>query len=187
MYMRVISGKYKRLRLEYPKTKDVRPTMDRVKESMFSMIGPEIAGAKVLSIYSGSGSLGYEALSRGAQHVIFVDQHLESIKAIKVNKEHLKIDDSEVQIIRANALSYIEILKRKNQYFDYIFIDPPYYKDLIKKTLMKLEAFDILAPVSYLVFEHSKDEPIPASNVYNIIKSKQFGATLVTICEKREE
>ncbi|MBN1493771.1 MAG: 16S rRNA (guanine(966)-N(2))-methyltransferase RsmD [Candidatus Omnitrophica bacterium] len=184
--MRIIAGKYKSRRLEYPKTRDVRPTMDKVKESMFNMLGRDIEDAKVLSIFSGSGSLGFEALSRGARHVTFVDLNPESIRVIEHNKKSLGIADQESVIIKANAFSYIEILARKGERFDYIFIDPPYYQDLIKKTLMKLEGFDILAPISYLVIEHAKDEPIPASNVFNIINNKKFGATLVTICQKVE-
>ncbi len=182
--MRIISGKFKSRRLEYPKTKDVRPTMDRVKESMFNMIGRNIEGKTVLSIFAGSGSLGFEALSRGAKHVMFIDLHPESLKAIKDNQATLGIASSDVEIIKGNALSYIEILKRRGRIFDYIFIDPPYYQDLIKKTLLKLEGFDILAPFSYLVIEHAKDEPVPLSNVFNIINSKRFGATQVTICKK---
>jgi 16S rRNA (guanine(966)-N(2))-methyltransferase RsmD len=182
--MRIITGKYKSRRLEYPKTKDVRPTMDRVKESMFNMIGRDIEDTKVLSIFAGSGSLGFEALSRGAQHVMFIDIHPESLKAIKHNQETLGVTSAEMEIVKGNALSYIEILKRRGRLFDYIFIDPPYCQDLIKKTLMKLEGFDILAPISYLVIEHAKDEPIPASNVFNIINNKRFGATQVTICKK---
>lgn len=182
--MRIISGKYKSLKIEYPKSQTVRPTMDRVKESMFNMIGPNIIDASVLSIFSGSGSLGLEALSRGAKHCVFVDIYQESIGCIERNINKLHVPAGMTEVIRADGVKSIESFHRQNRSFDYIFIDPPYYKDYIKKTLLNLERFDILAPFSHLVIEHAKDEPLPSVDFVEIVKHKHFGATYVTICKK---
>ena len=183
--MRIIAGKYKRQRIEYPKAKAVvRPTMDRVKESMFNMVSPGLEGTTCLSIFSGSGSLGLEALSRGAKSVVFVDSYHASIIVIRNNISRLGIPADAVEIFQMDALRAIERFSRENRRFEYVFIDPPYHKDYIKKTLLKLECFDILAPDSYLVIEHSKEEQIPPSDLFYPIKTKRFGATLITICRK---
>ena len=181
--MRIITGRFKGRRLWYPKDRSVRPTMDRVKESLFSSIGEDIVDKRVLSLFSGSGSLGLEAYSRGAKSVTFVDLQEISVQTIKKNLEMLEIEEEPLEVIHRDVMAAIDLLERRKSLFDYVFIDPPYGNNYIKKTLMKLEGSAILAPFSSLVLEHARDESVPESKSYNILKTKRFGRTYFTWCQ----
>ncbi len=177
--MRIIAGKYKSRRLKLPKKKSIRPTMDRVKETLFNVIGQDISGKHVLDLCAGCGSLGFEALSRGAQSVCFVDNDPSAIQCIKHNAELLKAEDL-VTIIKKSVLIVVPLLKSRNKIFDYILFDPPYRGILTKKTLMKLNQFDILAPCGKIIIEHSAHENITELERFEYIMSKEFGETRLT-------
>ena len=163
----------------------MRPTMDHVKESLFNILGDTIIDQKVLSLFAGSGSLGLEALSRGASHVTFVDRQTISIQAIEKNLAMLGVEEEAFDVYQRDALSLIERFFRQKHFFDIIFLDPPYYQDFIKKTLLKLEAFDILTRFSYLVLEHAKDEPVEPGDFWTVLRTRKFGATHITILPKK--
>lgn len=130
--MRVISGKYKRRKLQGFKLENTRPTMDRVKESMFAMIQNDIADSTCLDLFAGSGALGIEALSMGAKKCYFVDKSKEAIKTIKKNLEGIT---EPTEVLNCDYQQAIKYFKQSDTKFDLIFLDPPYQKENIEKII----------------------------------------------------
>lgn len=123
--MRIVAGKYRSRKIVFPDFPDkVRPTMDRVREAIFSSLGSEIEDKNILDLFAGSGAYGLEALSRGAKRVVFVDNFKESIKAIQKNLKSLNETTSDVLFM--DYLNALDFFKTKQENFDVIFIDPPY-------------------------------------------------------------
>ena len=125
--MRVITGTARGRVLRTLEGEDVRPTTDRVKEAVFSIIQFEIEGRRVLDLFAGSGQLGIEALSRGAASATFVDMSKDSLSAVKYNLEHTKLGDN-AKVVQTDALSFLKLTKDK---FDIVFLDPPYASSLV--------------------------------------------------------
>ena len=138
--------------------------------------------AEVLDVFAGCGSLGFEALSRGAKSVTFVDNHKASMSSIKVNADRLNVS-GRIQMISRDAVAALSQLSQKK--FDLIFIDPPYDKDFIRNTLRQVFDSDILRPFGWLVLEHSKREEPVVEGEYVKVKEKRFGATYVTFLYRR--
>ncbi len=132
--MRVITGSARGRVLKTLQGDDVRPTTDRVKEAMFSIIQFELEGRRVLDLFAGSGQLGIEALSRGAASATFVDMSKEAIMTVKDNLNHTKLGEN-ARVVQTDALSF---LKLGSDVFDIVFVDPPYASDLVEKALKLL-------------------------------------------------
>ena len=130
--MRIIAGAFRGRLLRAPKGNRIRPTIDRVRESIFNIIAAEVAGAKVLDLFAGTGAMGLEALSRGAQFCCFVDQGEEAVRLIRENVQ-LCAAQERSRIIQGPAASAIRRLGSENELFDLIFMDPPYGKGLHRK------------------------------------------------------
>lgn len=178
--MRVISGSARGLKLKSPKGMDVRPTTDRVKESLFNIISNHILDSFILDLFSGTGSLGIEALSRGAQRCTFVDSSRDSIEIIKDNLKNTKfIDKSEV--IFSDTISAINKLGVKRDKFDIIFMDPPYLKNLIVPVLKEIIKRELLEEDGIIIIEHDTKDIIP-DNVDNLNKyrEKKYGNTTLS-------
>src|SRR4030066_1317319 len=158
--MRIISGSSKGRVLARPKGQAIRPTSDRVKESIFNILREEIEGKRVLDLFAGTGNLGIEALSRGAEKAIFVEKRRQAIQLIQRNLAQLGLKDRS-EILPKDVNRAIGILKQRGESFDVIFMDPPYEKGLIEKTLMKLNSHPIYCGNSILVIEHNRREPLP--------------------------
>lgn len=126
MPVRVISGSAGGLFLKTPKGGFVRPTMDRVKSALFSIIGPRIEGAAVLDLYAGTGGLGIEALSRGAGSVVFVDSDARAVAAVEENLTRTGLSGPSARVVRADAIRYVQRGAGASGPFDIIFADPPY-------------------------------------------------------------
>ncbi len=154
--MRVIAGKARRLLLKTTPGLDTRPTIDRIKETLFNIINPYIPGSKFLDLYSGSGSIGIEALSRGAKECVFVDNSLKAINCIKDNLSSTKLSDDAI-VIHKNALSAINELSIKKQKFDIIYIDPPYEAGLEEETLKALANSNIIDDETLIIIEADKN------------------------------
>lgn len=181
--MRIIAGTFKSRRLVFPKTKTTRPTMDRVRESLFSSIGSAITNAIVLDLYAGCGSIGLEALSRGASKVYFVEKNRHALNALRSNIDALSVNTSTVvySISVDQALAKIGLNKTR---FDYVFMDPPYHGAELKKTLMNVYHFGILQPSNgRLIIEHSSKDIIELPEHIQILDVKKFGSTFITILE----
>jgi len=147
--MRVISGIARGHRLKPPEGMDIRPTSDRVKESIFNIIQNYIIDGTVVDLFAGTGNLGIESLSRGAQKAYFVDQSRKSVEIIKYNLEKTRLI-SLAEIISADVSSGIKRIALKNIQADVIFMDPPYGKGLINKTINLIETNNLLKPSGLL-------------------------------------
>lgn len=155
--MRVISGLRKGHRLNSPKGMDTRPTEDKVKESLFNILGNIDADAMVLDLFGGSGSIGIEFLSRGAKACYFVDISSKSIAAIKENLIHTKLTES-ATVIKSDALRAIKHFNSKELKFDYIYLDPPFrHKELLYGVLKSIDEHKTLADNGLLIIEHEKE------------------------------
>ena len=180
--MRITGGQSKGRTLASPKGMDIRPTTDKVREAIFNIIGQDMSGLYVLDLFAGTGIFGIEALSRGAQHTVFIDSSQQSIKLIKKNIVTCGFQDSGIAIRRdlrkAMPLSHPELQKN----FDLIFLDPPYRKDLIIPLLEKISSADILSKGSRVVAELSKNEILPSSTGdLEMADSRLYGDTRIII------
>ena len=183
--MRIIGGKYKGLKLIPPNNGEIRPTSGRLKESLFSIITSNkyninINESDVLDICSGTGSLGIEAFSRGANSVIFIDKDYKSINLINKNIARLKIGDEfkdNVKIIRDEAT---KALKKVNKIFQIVLIDPPYNTNITEKCLFKLKELNLINQQSYIFAESSKTEDFNYYG-YQILDIKIYGNSKLTI------
>lgn len=153
--MRVIAGKARRLLLKTTPGLDTRPTIDRIKETLFNMINPYIPGSSFLDLYSGSGGIGIEALSRGARFCVFVDNSFKAINCIKENLEFTKLSDDAL-VVQKNAISAIAELSLKKYVFDIVYIDPPYSAALEEETLKALANSNIINEKSLIIIEADK-------------------------------
>lgn len=172
--MRVISGKYRGRKLSAPAGKGVRPTTDRVKEAIFSVIQFQILGARVLDLFAGSGALGIEALSRGAAQCVFVDNHSAHISIIKKNLERI---DGVYEIICADYIAALTRLKGRR--FDLVFLDPPYELDYYKKAMTFILENDIMDEDGMLVLEAGAENLPETDDSFEVIKKKTYGNTTV--------
>lgn len=180
--MRIISGNAKGLKLKTLKGMDTRPTSDRVKEAIFSMISPYIFDAKVLDLFSGTGNLAIEAISRGGSTAYAVEKNSKCIDIIKENINKANFDER-INILNKDALRAIKDLKDIK--FDIIFMDPPYLKDLIKPSLKEIALHNILSDNGIIVIEHDiKDILEKTIDSFTTIKKKKYGNTIITIFEK---
>jgi 16S rRNA (guanine(966)-N(2))-methyltransferase RsmD len=159
--MRVIAGKYRSRIIKMPKGLKIRPTKDRIREALFGIIGEHAIEARVLDVFAGSGAFGIEALSRGAKRAVFVDNDIRCIKTIRQNLKDLHIYENNNLILRINAFRAFSMLEERGELFDIVFLDPPYYKDMAKKSLIKLIRHDILHPPCLIIAEHHKNDILP--------------------------
>ncbi|WP_145395387.1 16S rRNA (guanine(966)-N(2))-methyltransferase RsmD [Staphylococcus cohnii] len=178
--MRVISGIHKSKPLESMEGRNTRPTMDKVKEGIFNSLH-EVSGIG-LDLFAGSGALGIEALSRGMEKVIFVDQNFKAIKIIKANLQHLNIDE-QAEVYKNNADRALKALSKREIKFDVIFLDPPYNKGLIDEALDGIIKFNLLKENGIIVCEFNHKEEIDTKS-FHVIKRYHYGLTDTLLLEK---
>ncbi|WP_302158118.1 16S rRNA (guanine(966)-N(2))-methyltransferase RsmD [uncultured Acidaminococcus sp.] len=155
--MRIITGKARGLKLVTPKNYLVRPTADRVKEALFNIIQSRIPGSTVLDAFAGTGNLGLEAWSRGAEEIVYFDKSRESLKLVKANVEKARAGE-QVTLIHTDAVNGLAMMAQQGKAFDVIFSDPPYDKGLNRKVVEALEKWPVLKEGGLLVLEHSLEE-----------------------------
>lgn len=177
--VRVISGSARGLKLNTPGDDRVRPTTDRVKESMFNIVQDWVYDSQVLDLFAGSGALGIEALSRGASQAVFCDNSLDSIKIIKSNIEKARVVDRS-QIVSGDFKRCLRDMEAKNQSFDMIFVDPPYYKGLFEEVLDTIRACKILKKDGIVIVEHDAKRSIGQVEGLEVYKEKKYGITMLT-------
>lgn len=184
--MRVISGKVRGLKLNAPKNDDVRPTTDRVKESLFNMINSYMMESDILDLFAGTGSLGIECLSRGANKCVFVDSSKDSIAIVKSNVKKARVENESV-ILNSDFKSAIKSLSLKNQQFDVIFMDPPYYKNMFSDALTAVDSNNLLKEDGIIIVEHDTKDKFPDS-IGRLYKSrdKKYGNTTITFYKVEE-
>ncbi len=152
--MRVIAGTARRLRLKTLEGKDVRPTTDRIKETLFNMIQTKVEGSVFLDLFSGSGSIGIEALSRGAKEAYFVENQKAAVLCIRENLRFTKLEENSV-VMECDAVTAIHRLCGKGKIFDIIFMDPPYNMKWERNVLSALASSDILDEDTTIIIEAS--------------------------------
>ena len=173
--MRVISGKYKGKKLQGFNIIGTRPTMDRIKESVFAMLQNKIKNSSCLDLFAGSGALGIEALSQGAKSCDFIDHNIIAINTIKENTKNIK---ETYKIIKMDYKKYLKTTKIK---YDIIFLDPPYKNDLLNKALKYIEENDLLNTEGIIVCEYENETPITK---LKSIKKKNYGLKNIEIFKK---
>lgn len=166
--------------------KGIRPTQDLVRKALFDLLGQDLTGLTFLDLFAGSGAMGLEAASRGAQEVIFVEKESLCLRTIHENIMRLNIhplvkDRPLFEILQADALATIKDYSRRGRKFDIIFADPPYGRELAKKTLITLKGHDILHPDSIVVIQHTKHETLPETEGRVFIEQQRtYGGTILT-------
>ncbi|MFK2824892.1 16S rRNA (guanine(966)-N(2))-methyltransferase RsmD [Bacillus sp. B190/17] len=185
--MRVISGTQKGIPLKAVSGKDTRPTTDKVKESIFNMIGPYFSGGFGLDLYAGSGGLGIEALSRGFSKMIFVDRDMKAVQTVKANLATCHfLDHSEVY--RNDAERALKAVTKRGLMFDGIFLDPPYKKQQLERLLEWIDEKQLLTKNGFIVCEHGSDDVL-AEDIGNLhqVKVETYGIIRVSIFKWRDE
>ena len=179
--MRVITGKARGVNLKTPDGMQTRPTADRVKEALFSIINFDIPGARVLDLFGGTGQLGIEALSRGAKSATFVDSGDAACKLIRENLKRTKLEADGV-VIRSDYMAY---LNRCREQYDIIFLDPPYAEVFLENSLKRIAEIDILQSGGIIVTERPLGKELPW-DFPGFARSKEYkyGSVLLTIYRK---
>lgn len=167
--MRIISGKFKSRKIDFPKNKLTRPMTDRTKETLFNMIGSLVFEKNILDLFSGSGSIALEALSRGARHATFVDQADWAVRVIRKNIQTLQLE-SQSTVLQTDILKAIAKLEKQNERFSIIFVDPPFFSGWVKKALIRLDRSDIVLPFAQVIVGHPAKEPLPEPDELKVLK-----------------
>ena len=179
--MRVITGKARGVVLKTPDGLATRPTTDRVKEALFSIIQFEIPGGTVLDLFGGTGQLGIEALSRGASSAVFVDASDVACKLIQENLKRTKLTDN-AKVVRSD---YLEYLRRCREKFDIILLDPPYAEVFLENSLNFISEIDILQTNGIIVTERPLGKELPWDYPgFTRSKDYKYGNTLITLFRK---
>ena len=176
--MRIITGKARGIRLDTVPGDAVRPTTELAKEGIFSSIQFDLDSRKVLDLFAGSGQLGLEALSRGADFAVFVDESEKSVEMVKRNAQKAKLF-SQCRVVR---MDYTDFLKKNSDKFHYIFVDPPYHLDIMPEIIKKILRYEALAEGGVIICENDKSE-LDAQALDNVgaavIKKYKYGKTYV--------
>lgn len=178
--VRIIAGKWRGRRLKVPDVKDLRPTPDRVRETIFNWLMPVINDTYCLDLFAGSGVLGFEALSRGAKHVVMIDQSEQVVTLLK--EEVLQFGADNATVYRATVPNQ---LKKPDHLFNIVFLDPPYQADLLLLCCRYLEENQFLAPKAYIYLEADRlieDNDLPIG--WQIVKSKQAGQVFYHLAQR---
>ncbi len=173
--MHIISGKYRGKKLKGFEVDGTRPTMDRVKESLFGMIQSYVGDSRILDLFAGSGALGLEAISNGAREAYLVDNNIEAIKVIRDNIKNM---DDDIKVIKSD---YKKFLKETDEKFDIIFLDPPYRKGLMGKALRVIEERDLLNEGGLVVCEYEYDD---FETNLDLFKEKSYGFKKIKIFKR---
>ena len=179
--MRVISGNARGVQLKTPEGMKTRPTADRVKEAMFSIIQFDLPGTRVLDLFGGTGQLGIEALSRGADNAVFVDAREDACKIIRENLKRTKLE-TQGRVVRSD---YLEYLRRSREKFDIIILDPPYAEVFLENALNCIAEIDILQTGGIIVTERPLGKDL-LCEFEGLTRSKdyKYGNTLLTLYRK---
>jgi len=179
--MRILSGKYKGRVIKMPA--GIRPTQDKVRKSLFDILKDCIEGTKFLDLFAGSGVIGIEALSRGAVFAVFVEGEGQQSKVLRENIDALGI--REALVLTQEASRAIENLHKQSKFFDIIFLDPPYYQEMSKKTLQTLSDYDILTAKGLIIVQHFRKDQLPDTVGKLVLwRIAKYGDTLLSFYSK---
>lgn len=154
--MRVIAGKARRLLLKTIEGQDTRPTTDRIKETLFNILNPELLDCSFLDLFAGSGGIGIEALSRGAKKAVFVEMNKKAAECIRLNLQTTKLENEAV-VMNCDVLTALKRLEERRELFDFVFMDPPYGKELERAVLSCLSASSLITEDTVIIVEAGLD------------------------------
>ena len=177
--MRVISGRATGHKLAAPEGLETRPTTDRIKETLFNIISQEIYGSVFLDLFSGSGAIGIEALSRGAQSAYFVDSASKPYDVIEANLRHTKLKDLAV-VYKTDVFAALKDMASKSLKFDIIFMDPPYAAGIYGAVFKEIVSLSLLNENGIIIAEHSAKDEIPEVAGLNVYRTKNFKTTIMS-------
>ena len=180
--MRVITGTARGVQLRAPKGMDTRPTMDQVKEGLFSAIQFEIEGRRVLDLFAGSGQLGIEALSRGAKSAVFVDMRRDACAVVRENLEKTRLAER----ARVVSADYRGFLKNCRETFDLVFLDPPYAENFLENALLLTSEIDILSDSGIIICERPIGKQLPEA-ISGLCRAREYhyGRAAITLYRRR--
>ena len=173
---RIIAGKWRGRKIKFDDAEGLRPTTDRIRETVFNWLQPYLPQSRCLDCFAGSGVLGFEALSRGAQDVVFIEQNIKTVKAIKDNMAMLDADNASV--FHQDALSWLQVAStdtKLQQKFDLVFLDPPFRSDLLEKSSALLDRSGCLAEDAIIYVEHAVDADVVLPDNWSCLKQKSSG------------
>ena len=172
--LRIIGGQWRGRKLEFSDLPGLRPTTDRVRETLFNWLQQQVPGARVLDLFSGSGALGLEALSRGAEQLILVDSAATVTRQLQSHLQLLNAQDR-TQVVNANALTWLQAQPARPS-FDLIFLDPPYHQGLLQECCQLLEQQQLLKPGGWIYIEAEKElQPLPVPTNWRLHRSLNAG------------
>lgn len=177
--MRVISGSARGRKLKAPEGLTTRPTTDRIKESLFNIIAADLYECRFLDLFSGSGSMGIEAISRGAKKAVFVDNNRNSVAVINENIKATRFEER-AEVMNCDISNAIARLGCLGEKFDIIFMDPPYNKGLVESALTYIVKANILADDGYIIAEQSQEDKIPEVMGLEVFRVKDYKITKMT-------
>lgn len=184
--MRIIAGEAGGRRLATPKGTHIRPVLDQVKESIFNILF-DVQNLRVLDLFAGTGSIGLEAVSRGAGKAVFVDNDREAISIIRENIKRCRFE-KKTNLVPRHIDIAIKMLSKKNEKFDLIFIDPPYLKGLVVSTINKVFESGLLAEDGLIITEHHPKEPVRnLAKGIEISDQRKYGQTMITFLKKASD
>ena len=181
--MRVIAGRARGQKLKSPEGLGTRPTTDRIKESLFNIIQNDLYDAAFLDLFAGTGAMGIEALSRGAQKAVFVEIEKKNIEIIHENLTSTKLMEN-AEVLHKDVLSTIKGLYERDMKFDIIFMDPPYNKGYNIEVIHQITQYDILNDEGILIIERAAEDIIPKDISLKIFKERNYGSTTMTFLTK---
>jgi 16S rRNA (guanine966-N2)-methyltransferase len=169
--LRIIGGKWRGRKLRFPASAPIRPTPDRVRETLFNWLAAHVPGARCLDLFAGSGALGLEALSRGAAHVTFIERDPAAAQELRT-----RLTDWDAPSALVKQMDALDFLKQKSEAFDIAFLDPPFDSDLLASAARLLNAGQSLAPGAFVYIEHpSREGTIPLPANWTRARTKQAG------------
>lgn len=178
--MRIIAGIAKSRIIQSPKGLKIRPTSDRMKESIFNIIADKIINADILDLFAGTGNIGLEAISRGAASAVFIDNNKNAIQIIRDNIRLLGFQDK-TEILKTDSISGLRKLGKSNRYFDIIFIDPPYLKKYEIPVLLEIAGLNLLKSEGSIILQHHrKSDLTKIIYPYHCIRQKRYGDTMIS-------
>lgn len=181
--LRIIGGALKGRKLISVPGHHTRPTSDRIREAIFNILGSRVHGAMVLDLFAGTGALGIESISRGAERVLFIDTHKRAISVLQRNIDAFSLE-KKTTVIQWNILKNLDCIPSIIHTVDLVFMDPPYNKHLIEPSLFNLHRSGCLASGARLIVEHSQLEAMPQSDLpFGLIDQRQYGKTLVSFLD----
>lgn len=185
--MRVIAGKAKGIPLKAVPGVQTRPTADKVKESVFNIIGPFFDGGTAIDLFAGSGGLGIEALSRGCDAAIFIDKNRKAVETIRFNLDKSRLTDG-ADVFRTDAGQAIKAMAKKEVKGHLLFLDPPYKKMEAYGLLDKAAEAGVLTENAIAVCEHDKEVVLPDETAFfKLLKSNVYGNTVISIYRRKED